>query len=207
MAGKITYKKGVHPSRIGSFVEGFDLSPPHRATLAGYIGQPITDSGAATIEDFVEYIRSLNDGDERVTTQDVRATLAAIGNSKAGAVKALQNCDSLTEAQIHNGLRKIGIYDFSAPTSNQIRAAALLALADLGEGTNGRPHSFHRSEFYNGVVKLWHDVGGTDDAAWEDWEGGTTPLVLFATYLLQMIEPDTCPGYSTIAKSIRKVVA
>lgn len=206
MAGKITHKNGVHPSRIGSFVEGFDLSLPHRTTLEGYVGRSICDDDAKMIEEFVEYIRSLK-YDDRINSQDVRATLTSIGNSKDGAAKAYRQCDSLTLAQIDNGLRKIGIYNFSTPTDNQIRAAALLALADLTDGTNGRPRSFYRNTFYDDVVTVWHNAGGSDDAVWEDLDGGTTPLVLFATYLLQMIEPDTCPGYSTIAKSIRKVIA
>ena len=140
MAGKITHKKGVHASRVGSFVEGFTLALPHRMTLASYVGKSISDSGASQIEEFIELIRSFDDGNERVKNQDVLETLASIGNTKAGAIKAFENCDSLTEANIINGLRKIGLKDFSAPTSDQVRAASLLALSLIHISEPTRPY-------------------------------------------------------------------
>ena len=42
MAGKITFRNGIHPSRVGGWVQPVKLTDAQLASLGSYVGRPIT---------------------------------------------------------------------------------------------------------------------------------------------------------------------
>jgi hypothetical protein len=205
--GKITYKNGLHPSRIGSLVPDPKFYESDMIHLSEYLGKPITKADYPLIVDFVELISSLRECEGKTPNQDVLATLKSIGANPSLAVSGYENCDVTTEQLIIAALYQIGVKKLDHPSVAQIRAAALLALEDLPKEIGGRPSVYYRDRFFVGIVELWKKLGGESCTVWANYDDETTPLVSFAQYILEAIEPEGTLSNSVVAKSLRKVIA
>ncbi len=120
MAGKITYKNGLHPSRIGSIVPDQKFYESDFNQLSEYVGKPISKADYPLIVEFVELISSMRGWDGKTPNQDVIATLKSIGANPSVAVLGYENCDATTEQQIIAALYQIGVRKLDSPTIAQV---------------------------------------------------------------------------------------
>lgn len=174
--------------------------------IATQIGRSLKPSEIRRIEGILSMVKGLKEARESdPTTQDVKATLAAIGKLPDEAVlQAVRHCDEDTSAQITRALYRMGERQFKDHKPPKFKAAALLALSEMTDSDGGRPTLFYRDHFAKCVVPLWRELTGLDPVAWET-NGTASPLVLFAQRLLVLI--GDCISGSTVAKLLRKVIA
>jgi hypothetical protein len=209
MSGKITFKNGLHSSRSGGFVEPLKLGDRDWQRIEKIVDRPLTDDERAVICEGLENLRHIVQAlnSDQVSAQDVKETLRAIGGTQdADQVKqAVNDCDAKSRALIDGALYAMGERtDFESCPSGALRAAALLAKEGF-KGANGRPEASSRPRVYAFARSMWVALGLNNMAVWEI-DGEATPLVQFATALLAQIE-DSPPGYSVVAKGLRKVSA
>jgi hypothetical protein len=148
-----------------------------------------------------------------VSAQDVKATLRKISMLPDEEIYiAVSNCDSWTEERLIFALWRMGEKEKWLTTDHtpaKWKAAAMLAYAEFPNHRGGAKSKWYRPPFARYAISLWKEMGATNDAIWE-LDGEATPLVIFATCLLALIEADAVtgpPGYSAVAKMLRKVVS
>jgi len=210
MAGKITFKAGTHPSREGGWATPVALSPEHVSNLRATLGRDLTDAECLMIArtlTTIQCVREAMAGDA-VTHQEIKETLTAIAKADDTEVQqAFNDCDDTTESLIQDAIAEQMQIEFSTwHPPERIRAAAKLALCALATGKAGPKIKGYRIVFAKAVPRLWQQLGCTNMGIYEANEVGS-PLVTFATELLKIIEPETCPSLSIVAKLLRKVSA
>jgi hypothetical protein len=209
MSGKITFKNGLHSSRIGELMAPLSLAECDWHRFEKIIRRSLTSKEREDISEGLENLRHIAQvlNSDKVSAQDVKKTLLAIGGTKGSdqAKQAVKNCDAKSRALIDGALYEMGERtDFEDCPPSAFRAAALLA-ANGFKGVNGAPAASSRLRVYAFARTIWAALGRNDMAMWEI-DGEATPLVKFATALLAQIE-DSPPGYSVVAKGLRRVSA
>lgn len=214
MAGKNTARNIPHPSREGRQVKDISIEAEDWSRLEGLLERSITAEEKASIADALSLFASMREDYESdyVAAQDVKATLRKISMLPDEEIHlAVSNCDSWTEERLVRALYRMGEKKFQAAdhTSAKWKAAAMLASAEFPNNRGGSRVKWYREAFARYAISLWKEMGGKNNAIWE-LEGEATPLVIFTTCLLALIEVDGVtapPGYSTVAKMLRKVVS
>lgn len=209
MSGKITFKNGPHPTVVGAFVDPIEIGKRDWKRFEEIIGRVLVGRERKEISEGVENLRHIAQvlNSDKVSAQDIKETLRAIGGTKDDdqVRRAVSNCDAKSRALIDGALYAIGERgDFDNSKPGALRAAALLAAEPI-KGLSGRPEASSRPRVYAFARTMWGALGRTDCAVWEI-DGEATALVKFATALLAQIE-DCPPGYSVVAKGLRKVSA
>ena len=204
MAGKITFKKGIHPSRVGGWVQPVKLTDAQLASLGSYVGRAITDDEVLYIEDMLETVKGIRDAGDDTRSQDVIETLAAIARADDDEVhRALDHCDEFTRAVMTDALRKMGEavpWEFA-----RFRPAKLKAAASIARVRGHKPVKGYRVVFARGFAEVWLAMTGTPGKHWAIYDNSASPGVKAAQLLLEVIgEPRSA---STVAKLLRKVIA
>lgn len=215
MTGKFTAKNGLHGTRIGAWVENIVMANEDWAPLERLIERPITEDEKTSISDNLSVFASMckEYNSEKVSAQDVKATLEKISKLPDEDVYlAVNQCDGWTEERLICALWRMGEkknVSVSDHPPAYWKAAAMLARAEFPRLPGGAPVKWYREPFARYAVDLWKETGRTDIGVWE-LEGDASPLVVFATRLLELIETDPVagsPDYSTVAKLLRKVTS
>lgn len=212
MSGKITFKHGLHPSRVGAFEPAIALSERALLALAAHIGRQLSPEEIERTEDVLGGVCGLRKSSDRVTAQDVRKTLEAIACAHDDAIfVAVQNCDATTHAYIvaalHKMTRRMGLkaWEFDAFEPAMLRAGALAALSNMPAGREGRPSKDgHRLYFARNFVALWRDLTGTEPTT-SATPSTVSPAVQCAQCLLAA--SGEVIDASQVAKMLRKVIA
>jgi len=214
MTGKITFKAGTHSSRAGGWVVPVTLCRDDVSALTVILERSLTVAECQMLARMLTDIRAIREATagDAVKHQEIIETLKAIYKADDdGVQQAFKDCDDTTESLIQDQICVMGVWVLTWHTPDRIRAAAKLALCDLGSGKNGPRTKGYRILFAQAVLCLWEKLGHTNKKIWaaDDQASGTTasPLVHFAQRLLKIIEPKTCPSLSTVAKLLRKVSA
>lgn len=205
MAGKVTFKNGIHPSRVGGWVQPVKLTDAQLASLGSYVGRAITDDEARHLEDMLETVKGIRDADDDTRSQDVKETLAAIARADDDAVhQALDRCDEYTRAVMTDALRKMGEavpWEFARFRPAKLKAAAAFARV---QGNDGRPVKGYRIIFARAFVEIWLAMTGAPVKPWEA-NGSASRDVQAAQLLLEAIGDPL--SLSPVAKMLRKVIA
>ncbi|HRQ59590.1 MAG TPA: hypothetical protein PLN31_19410 [Azoarcus taiwanensis] len=205
MAGKITFKKGMHPSRVGGWVQPVKLTDAQLASLGNYVGRAITDDKILYIEDMLETVKGIRDADDDTRSQDVIETLAAIARADDNEVhRALAHCDEHTRAAMTDALRQMGEpvpWEFARFRPAKLKAAAAFARV---QGNDGRRVKGYRIIFARAFVETWLAMTGAPVKPWE--AGGTASRDVQAAQLLLEAIGDPL-SLSPVAKLLRKVIA
>lgn len=203
MAGKITFRNGIHPSRIGGWVQPVKLTDAQLSSLCSYVGRSIADDEVRCIEDMLEAVKGIRDAGDDTRAQDAIETLAAIARADDNEVhRALDRCDGFTRAVMTDVLRQMGEpvpWAFA-----RFRPAKLKAAAAFARVRGHKPVKGYRIIFARAFVEIWFAMTGAPFKAWEV-SGTAPPVVMAAQLLLEVIgEPRSA---STVAKMLRKVIA
>lgn len=219
MAGKNTAGNIPHPSREGRQVKDISIEAEDWSRLEGLLERSITAEEKVSIGDALSLFASMREDYEsdHVAAQDVKATLRKISMLPDEEIHlAISNCDSWTEERLIRALWRMGEKKKFLPADHapaKWKAAAMLASAEFPNDRGGSRVKWYREPFARYAISLWKEMGGKNNAIWEfegKFESKVAPLVAFATCLLALIEADAVtgpPGYSTVAKMLRKVVA
>lgn len=213
MSGKPTFRNGRHPSRdAGGWITPVSFSTADIETLNDILGRKLTNEEINRIATMLGSLQIHAPAEKTVNHQDIIKTLKGMSNADDTEIQRMfAHCDDTTEALLEEAIH----VDMGVPlpdaypaayASGLIRGAALNALRNLPRGKDGARVLWHRMLFAQAVRALWADLGRQDDAVWEN-NGNTTPFVQFAWRLLDIVEPDTCPDPSNVAKLLRKVIA
>lgn len=74
MAGKITFRHGVHPSRVGGWEQPVKLTDAQLASLGNFVGRPITPDEVLYIEDMLETVKGMRDAETPIGSRAAAAT-------------------------------------------------------------------------------------------------------------------------------------
>lgn len=205
MAGKITFRNGIHPSRVGGWEEPVKLTDAQLSSLCSYVGRTITDDEVLCIEDMLETVKGIRDAGDDTRAQDVIETLAAIARADDNEVhRALDHCDEFTRAVMTDALRQMGEpvpWEFARFRPAKLKAAAAFARV---QGNDGRPVKGYRIIFARAFVEIWLAMTGAPGKHWAS-PTRTSPAVKAAQLLLEAIGDPL--SASTVAKMLRKVIA
>lgn len=205
MAGKITFRNGIHPSRVGGWEEPVKLTDAQLASLGSYVGRTINADEVLYIEDMLEAVKGIRDAGDDTTAQDVKETLAAIARADDNEVhRALDHCDEFTRAVMTDALRQMGEavpWEFARFRPAKLKAAAAFARV---QGKNGRHVKGYRIIFARAFVETWLAMTGEPVKPWE--AGGSASRDVQAAQLLLEAIGDPLSA-SPVAKLIRKVIA
>lgn len=205
MAGKITFKNGIHPSRVGGWVQPVKLTGAQLARLRSYVGRAITDDEARHLEDMLETVKGIRDAGDDTRAQDVIETLAAIARADDNEVhQALDRCDEYTRAVMTDALRQMGElvpWEFARFRPAKLKAAAAFARV---QGNDGRRVKGYRIIFARAFVEIWLGMTGAPVKPWE--AGGSASRDVQAAQLLLEAIGDPL-SLSPVAKLLRKVIA
>lgn len=204
MSGKITFRKGIHSSRIGGWEAPVSLSASQLGKLARLIKREVTENEKTDIEDMLEMIRGLH-SDLPVSSQDAIATLKAICGA-GDPHKALAHCDEFTKSIMIDTLRKwdqANPWEFDQMRPELLRGAAGDACRKV-QGRNGRPSKGYRIVFARSFAEIWLALTGRPIAPSEA-DGVASPDVEAAHLLLEATGDVVC--LSVVAKLLRKVIA
>lgn len=205
MAGKITFRNGIHPSRVGGWVQPVKLTDAQLASLGSYVGRAITADEVLYIEDMLETVKGIRDADDDTRSQDVKETLAAIARADDNEVhRALAHCDEHTRAVMTDALRQMGEavpWEFARFRPAKLKAAAAFARV---QGNDGRRVKGYRLIFACTFVEIWLGMTGAPVKPWE--AGGTASRDVQAAQLLLEAIGDPL-SLSPVAKLLRKVIA
>lgn len=215
MAGKNTSGNVPHPSREGQLVKDISIEADDWFRLEGFLERPFTAEEKISISNALSFFTAMREEYEsdHVSAQDVKATLRKISTLPDEEIFiAVSNCDSWTEERLIFALWRMGekekwLTADHAPA--KWKAAAMLAYAEFPNHRGGAKVKWYRPPFARYAISLWKEMGSTNESIWE-LDGEATPLVIFSTCLLALIESDAVtgpPGYSTVAKMLRKVVS
>lgn len=204
MAGKITFRNGIHPSRVGGWVQPVKLTDAQLSSLCSYVGRTITADEVLYIEDMLETVKGIRDAGDDTRSQDVIETLAAIARADDNEVhQALDHCDEYTRAVMTDALRQMGElvpWEFA-----RFRPAKLKAAAGFARVRGHKPVKGYRIIFARAFVEIWLAMTGTPGKHWAIYDNSASPGVKAAQLLLEVIgEPRSA---STVAKLLRKVIA
>jgi len=205
MAGKITFKNGIHPSRVGGWVQPVKLTDAQLASLGNFVGRAITADEVLYLEDMLEAVKGIRDADDDTRAQDVIETLAAITRADDDAVhRALEHCDEFTRAVMTDALRQMGEavpWEFARFRPAKLKAAAAFARV---QGNDGRRVKGYRIIFARAFVEIWLGMTGAPVKPWE--ANGSASRDVQAAQLLLAAIGDPLSG-SPVAKLLRKVIA
>lgn len=205
MAGKITFRNGIHPSRVGGWVQPVKLTDAQLSSLCSYVGRTITDDEVLCIEDMLETVKGIRDAGDDTRAQDVIETLAAIARADDNEVhRALDHCDEFTRAVMTDALRQMGEpvpWEFARFRPAKLKAAAAFARV---QGNDGRPVKGYRIIFARAFVEIWLAMTGAPVKPWE--AGGSASRDVQAAQLLLDAIGDPLSA-SPVAKLLRKVIA
>ncbi len=201
MAGKISFRKGPHPSSVGALVVAFELPVDTRRAIEALAGiKELSGEQIAMICDGLELTREFKSMQaERVTVQDVKESLSAIARmtDDAGPIAAFENCDETTRCELRHGIWLIDRSGVDLPAADSIRQAATERLKALRQPEkSGRPPEYWRQYFAEFARCAWASLGRTDDKAWRD-DSANSRLVSFAGILLKSVEIDLKPDALT----------
>ena len=115
MAGKITFKKGTHPSRVGGWVQPVKLTDAQLASLGSYVGRPITADERAQHEALLETAPATAERDLQKLAQAAQIEPADY---------------DMTDLRIHDLRRTLGSW--------QAKTGASLAI--IGKSLNHKTH-------------------------------------------------------------------
>lgn len=207
MAGKITFRHGVHPSRVGGWVQPVKLTDAQLVSLGNYLGRAISGDEVRCIEDTLETVKGMRDAETPIGSQDVTATLQAITRAADDDIhRALKHCDEHTHALMTGALHQMGEavpWEFARFRPLKLRMAAGHALT-TAKGQDGRPVKGHRIIFARAFAEIWLAMTGAPVKPWET-NDEASPDVKAAQLLLEAIgEPLSL---SPVAKLLRKVIA
>jgi hypothetical protein len=212
MSGKLTYLE-VHKSRKGGFVTAVNIENHDWKRIEGVVGRSLSADEQYSITRALTDIAGMKDAASNlnVINQTTIENLKGIGklvNEKV--LKALNDCDSTTKALIeqellsmHSNPKDGEFKQLTGLTPSMIKGAAKCAVDNLKPAKGGPKVLGYRLIFKNRVLQLWESLGRTDNAVWEI-EGKTTPLVQFSTALLELIDTENSPSFSTVAQLLRK---
>lgn len=209
MAGKITFRSGMHPSRVGGWASAVKLTDAQLTALGGLIGRPINDDEALVIEAVLETVKGMRDAEiaSTISSQDVKATLAAISRADDLEIyRALQDCDEHTDALMTDMLRQMGEsvpWEYARFRPVKLRMAAEHALRSA-QGQDGRPMKGYRIIFARAFTEIWQNMTGAPVKPWESSDSASQD-VQAAKLLLEAIGDPL--SLSPVAKLIRKVIA
>ena len=145
----------------------------------------------------------------KTSAQNIRRGLKKFANlPNDKVIDALgKTLPSSIRAEIQSALIQMKLpFDGNAPAI--YKAAALLALHTMPDGDNGPKPIGYRLDLAKYIVTLWKYLGRDDVNISENESYGTvTPLVKFALSLIEVIEQDDPPSFSTVAKLLREVIA
>jgi hypothetical protein len=164
----VTYRGGLHPTRVGDWVEPADDAPPELADLV------------ATFR----YMRRAAPAD-RVPMEDVRATLEAMTRIEDDdeAASALAHCDAMTQAVLEMPMRRA----FGSSVHGRLRAASRAALAGLKSGP-GRPRNGYQVVLAEAVVDLWAARAPREPGARWEWRDAETELRSLGAQIFDLVE-------------------
>lgn len=207
MAGKITFKNGIHPSRVGGWEPPVKLTDAQLVKLGELVGRPITSDEVLCIEDALETVKGMRDAETTVSAQDVKSTLTAITRATDDAIRpALEHCDEHTRALMTGALHQMGEavpWEFARFRPLKLRMAAGHALSTL-QGQDGRPVKGYRIIFARAFAEIWLTMTGATIKPWETNDNASAD-VRAAQMLLEAIGDPL--SLSPVAKLLRKVIA
>ena len=205
MAGTITFRKGLHPSRVGGWEEPVKLTDAHLRCLGNYVGRAINADEVLYIEDMLEAVKGIRDAGDDTRAQDVIETLAAIARADDDAVhRALEHCDEFTRAMMTDALRQMGEavpWEFTRFRPAKLKAAAAFARV---QGNDGPRVKGYRLIFARAFAEIWLAMTGAPVKPWE--AGGSASRDVQAAQLLLEAIGDPL-SLSPVAKLLRKVIA
>lgn len=207
MAGKITFRHGMHPSRVGGWVQPVKLTDAQLASLGNYVGRSVTADEALYIEDMLETVKGMRDAETPIGSQDVVATLTAITRAADDDIhRALAHCDEHTRALMTGALHQMGEsvpWEFARFRPLKLRMAAGHALT-TAQGRDGRPVKGYRIIFARAFAEVWLAMTGAPVKPWETNDSASAD-VRAAQMLLEAIGDPL--SLSPVAKLLRKVIA
>lgn len=205
MAGRITFKNGIHPSRVGGWVQPVNLTDAQLSSLCSYVGRPITADEVLYLEDMLETVKGIRDAGDDTRAQDVIETLAAIVRADDNEVhRALDHCDEFTQAVMTDALHQMGEavpWEFARFRPAKLKAAAAFARV---QGNDGRPVKGYRIIFARAFAEIWLAMTGAPVKPWEAGDSASRD-VQAAQLLLEAIGDPL--SASPVAKMLRKVIA
>ena len=202
MAGRITYRR---PVNLTTVIVSKPLRPETLKALEAALGRSLTAREAQNIGEYVDRWRWAHEiADAAVRPDDVRATLRALAAS-TGDVRHLFAglVDVTTRALVNSALRiemRLRIPAAIDPDSDQIRAAARIAIKSFGKEQAGRRETWLRS-VAGDALDLWEWLGGPPSRPATNRAGYCTPIVRFAVALF--VEAGAPRSASAVAKLLR----
>lgn len=215
MRGKITYKAGLHPSRIGGIVDSVAIGTGEWRELEKALGA-IDDADRENISDMCAMLRDIAEED-RVSSADIRETLNALACKRDDdkLLQAVNNCDADTRAQLDLHLYRLDGPDFwktsqvsQGRLATKYRAAALLAEKSFKPPRGKRTQGWQRlaAEY---AVQLC-DWRGLPTTAHARNEGicDPSPIVAVLQVLLGVVDPiGSAQGESWCVKLLGEINA
>jgi hypothetical protein len=182
MARKLTYR---HPQPRGFVLVPVTLPLATWKALEGAIGHTLTDKERGHVATAIQSARNWRHIALRhASTQDVRATLAAISKmSDADAMATYDRCDVTTRALLWDGLFVHG--------AETIKTAAAAALAHFPKSRRG-PHRAGAWQWglADAALRLWGELGGAPySASVNPGIDYSTPPVRFGVALFAEVQP------------------
>ena len=197
MRGKVTYRSGRHPSRIGGIVEPVTIGPGEWRELEKALG-PLDGAAREAISDGCAILREIA-SDASVSSADIRATLEAIADEKDDTklFEAVEYCDAATRAQIDLQVYRMNGSDFwlagdKTPenVAAAFRAAAGLAAKDFAQTRGKRKQGWQRlAAEYAAQLAAWRGLPTTAHAR-DEWKNNPSPVVAVLQTLLGIVAPE-----------------
>lgn len=192
MAGKNTFKDGLHHTRIGRVVPNVELTLADWDELHSASSHAFDQQNRDEINHRLSMFREeFKWNRENPSFQDVKRTLKAILNSTPDeAVIAARNCDAYTIAYMDDASwRLMGLRKFADEIpGEQVKTAAALALENLPSIVGGRPSKSHLKRLAEYCYELWQATGNDSAKAWHNGYGDSSPIVRFAVPLFAKVQ-------------------